>query len=300
MPDRIKTELEVIDERFRGCQGDEWVERLYTGGRWTEGPAYFPAGRYLVFSDIPNDRMLRFDELTGAIGVFRAPAGYSNGNTVDRQGRLVTCEHGHRRVTRTEHDGTVTVLTDRYEGNRLNSPNDLVERSDRSIWFTDPSYGIDSDYEGHKAVSEIGACNVYRIDPSTGETTVVADDFVRPNGLAFSADERHLYIVDTRQKHIRRFDVEDEVRLTGGDVFATCDAGSFDGVRLDDAGRIWAAAHDGLHCFDPDGTLLGKLHIPEIVSNLTFGGPKRNDLFITATSSLYSVRLNICGVRYQS
>jgi len=300
VPDRIKTELEVIDERFRGCQGDEWVERLYTGGRWTEGPAYFPAGRYLVFSDIPNDRMLRFDELTGAIGVFRAPAGYSNGNTVDRQGRLVTCEHGHRRVTRTEHDGTVTVLTDRYEGNRLNSPNDLVERSDRSIWFTDPSYGIDSDYEGHKAVSEIGACNVYRIDPSTGETTVVADDFVRPNGLAFSADERHLYIVDTRQKHIRRFDVEDEVRLTGGDVFATCDAGSFDGVRLDDAGRIWAAAHDGLHCFDPDGTLLGKLHIPEIVSNLTFGGPKRNDLFITATSSLYSVRLNICGVRYQS
>ena len=298
MADRIRTQLEVIDERFRGCQGDEWMERLYTGGRWTEGPAYFPAGRYLLFSDIPNDRMLRFDELTGAVGVFRAPAGYSNGNTVDRQGRLLSCEHGHRRVTRTEHDGTVTVLTDRYEGKRLNSPNDLVERSDRSIWFTDPSYGIDSDYEGHKAVSEIGACNVYRIDPSTGETTVVADDFVRPNGLAFSADERHLYIADTREKHIRRFDVEDEDRLTGGEVFATCDAGSFDGIRLDDAGRIWAAAHDGLHCFEPDGTLLGKLHVPEIVSNLTFGGPKRNDLFITATSSVYSLRLNICGVRY--
>ena len=290
--------MEVIDERFRGCQGDEWMEHLYTGGRWTEGPAYFPAGRYLLFSDIPNDRMLRFDELTGAVGVFRAPAGYSNGNTVDRQGRLLSCEHGHRRVTRTEHDGTVTVLTDRYEGKRLNSPNDLVERSDRSIWFTDPSYGIDSDYEGHKAVSEIGACNVYRIDPSTGETTVVADDFVRPNGLAFSADERHLYIADTREKHIRRFDVEDEGRLTGGEVFATCDAGSFDGIRLDDAGRIWAAAHDGLHCFEPDGRLLGKLHVPEIVSNLTFGGPKRNDLFITATSSVYSLRLNICGVRY--
>jgi gluconolactonase len=296
--DRIRTQLEVIDERFRGCQGDEWMERLYTGGRWTEGPAYFPAGRYLVFSDIPNDRMLRFDELTGTVGVFRAPAGYPNGNTVDRLGRLLSCEHGHRRVTRTEHDGTVTVLTDRVGGKRLNSPNDLVERSDRSIWFTDPSYGIDSDYEGHKAVSEIGACNVYRVDPSTGETTVVADDFVRPNGLAFSADERHLYIVDTREKHIRRFDVEDEVRLTGGEVFATCDAGSFDGIRLDDAGRIWAAAHDGLHCFDPDGTLLGKLHVPEIVSNLTFGGPKRNDLFITATSSVYSLRLNLCGVRY--
>lgn len=298
MADRIRTQLEVIDERFRGCQGDEWMERLYTGGRWTEGPAYFPAGRYLVFSDIPNDRMLRFDELTAAVGVYRAPAGYSNGNTVDRLGRLVSCEHGHRRVTRTEHDGTVTVLTDRYEGKRLNSPNDLVERSDRSIWFTDPSYGIDSDYEGHKAVSEIGACNVYRVDPLSGETTVVADDFIRPNGLAFSADERHLYIVDTREKHIRRFDVEGEDRLAGGDVFATCDAGSFDGLRLDDAGRIWAAAHDGLHCFDPDGTLLGKLHVPEIVSNLTFGGPKRNDLFITATSSVYSLRLNLCGVRY--
>jgi gluconolactonase len=295
--DRIRTELEVIDERFRGCRGDRWVERLYTGCRWTEGPAYFPAGRYLLFSDIPNDRMLRFDELTGAVGVFRAPAGYSNGNTVDRQGRLVSCEHGHRRVTRTEHDGSVTVLTDRYEGKRLNSPNDLVEHSDRSIWFTDPSYGIDSDYEGHKAVSEIGACNVYRVDPASGETTVVADDFVRPNGLAFSADERQLYVSDTGSDQIRRFDVADG-RLTAGEVFATSDAGSFDGIRLDEAGRVWAAAHDGLHCFDPDGTLLGKLHIPEIVSNLTFGGPKRNDLFITATSSVYSLRLNVCGVRY--
>jgi gluconolactonase len=295
--DRIRTRLEVIDERFRGCQGDEWVACLYTGGRWTEGPAYFPAGRYLLFSDIPNDRMLRFDELTGAIGEFRAPAGYANGNAVDRQGRLLSCEHGHRRVTRTEHDGSVTVLTDRYDGKRLNSPNDLVEHSDGTIWFTDPSYGIDSDYEGHKAVSEIGACNVYRVDPSTGETTVVADDFVRPNGLAFSADERQLYVVDTRQKHIRRFDVAGR-RLLGGEVFATCGAGSFDGIRIDEVGRIWAAAHDGVHCFDPDGTLLGKLHIPEIVSNVTFGGPRRNDLFITATSSVYSLRLNVCGVRY--
>jgi len=298
MVDRIRTELESIDERFRGLKGDRWVERLYTGGRWTEGPAYFPAGRYLLFSDIPNDRMLRFDELTGTVGVFRTPAGYSNGNTVDRQGRLVSCEHGNRRVTRTEHDGSVTVLTDGYDGKRLNSPNDLVEHSDRSIWFTDPAYGIDSDYEGHQAVSEIGACNVYRVDPSTGETTVVADDFARPNGLAFSADERQLYVVDSHHKHIRRFDVEAKVRLAGGEVFATCDAGSFDGIRFDDAGRIWAAAHDGLPCFDPDGTLLGKLHIPEAVSNLTFGGPKRNDLFVTATSSIYSLRLNLCGVRY--
>jgi len=295
--DRMRTELEVIDERFRGCQGDEWVERLFTGGRWTEGPAYFPAGRYLVFSDIPNDRMLRVDELTGTVGVYRAPAAYSNGNTVDREGRLVTCEQGHRRLTRTEHDGSVTVLADRHDGMRFNSPNDLVEHSDRSIWFTDPSYGIDSDYEGHTAASEIGACNVYRLDPTTGDTTVVADDFVRPNGLAFSPDETQLYIVDTRQKHIRRFDVAGN-SLSGGEVFATCDAVSFDGIRLDNVGRIWAAAHDGLHCFDPDGSLLGKLHLPEIVSNLTFGGPKRNDLFITATSSVYSIRLNCGGVRY--
>jgi gluconolactonase len=296
--DRIKTELEVIDERFRSCQGDEWVEHLYTGCRWTEGPAYFPAGRFLLFSDIPNDRVLRFDETTRAVGVFMAPAGYANGHTVDRQGRLLSCEHGHRRVTRTEHDGTVTVIADSYEGKRLNSPNDLVEHSDGSIWFTDPSYGIDSDYEGHQAESEIGACNVYRVDPHTGKTRLVADDFVRPNGLAFSADERQLYVVDTRERHIRRFEVTPDATLSGGAVFATCDAGSFDGLRLDALGRIWAAAHDGLHCFDPDGTLLGKLHLPEIVSNLTFGGPKRNDLYITATSSLYAVRLNVVGARY--
>ena len=158
--DRIRTRLEVIDERFRGYQGDEWVERLYTGCRWAEGQAYFAASRSLVFSDIPNDRVLRFDELTGAVGVLRAPAGYSNGHTVDREGRLLSCEQGHRRVTRTEHDGTVTVISDNYDGKRFNSPNDLVEDSDGSIWFTDPSYGIDSDYEGHQAESEIGACNV--------------------------------------------------------------------------------------------------------------------------------------------
>jgi gluconolactonase len=295
---RIRTQFEVIDQRFRSCQGDEWVERLYCGCRWAEGPAYFPASRSLIFSDIPNDRVLRFDELTGSVGVFRAPAGYSNGHTVDRRGRLVSCEQGHRRVTRTEHDGSVTVLSDSYVGKRLNSPNDLVERSDGTIWFTDPSYGIDSDYEGHKAQSEIGACNVYRLDPETGEMRIAAHDFVRPNGIAFSTDEQQLYVVDTREHHIRRFDVVEGDTLTGGEVFATCSAGSFDGLRLDDVGRIWAAAHDGLHCFDQDGTLLGKLHLPEIASNLTFGGPKRNDLFITATSSLYAIRLNAGAARY--
>jgi gluconolactonase len=294
----IKTEFEVLDERFGRVDGDSIVEVLYSGCRWAEGPAYFPAGRYLVFSDIPNDRMLRWDETTGAVGVFRSPAGYTNGHTVDRQGRLISCEQGNRRVTRTEHDGSVTVLADRYQGKRFNSPNDVVERADGSVWFTDPSYGIDSDYEGNQADTEIGACHVYRVEPASGEVGVVADDFVRPNGLAFSLDERQLYIVDTRRKHMRRFDVAEDGTLTGGAVFAECDAGSFDGVRLDSVGRVWVAAHDGLHCFDPDGTLIGKLRLPESVSNLTFGGRKRNHLYITATTSLYSLRVNINGAAY--
>jgi gluconolactonase len=297
--DTVKACFEVLDERFRGCNGDEWMQRLHTGCRWTEGPAYFAAGRYLVFSDIPNDRMLRWDETTGAVGVFRQPARYANGHTVDRRGRLLSCEQGTRRVTRTEVDGSITVLADRYDAKRLNSPNDLVEHSDGSIWFTDPSYGIDSDYEGHRADSEIGGCHVYRVDPATALVRRVAGDFDRPNGLAFAPDERQLYIADTRRKHIRRFDVSEGGALAGGEVFATCDAGSFDGIRLDDRGRVWAAAHDGLHCFDPDGTLIGKLRVPEVVSNLTFGGPKRNELFITASSSLYSIRVNFNGATYR-
>jgi gluconolactonase len=298
MIEAIKARFEVVDERFRAVNGDQWMQRLYTGCRWTEGPAYFPAGRYLVFSDIPNDRMLRLDETTGTVGVFREPSGYANGHTVDRNGRLISCEQGNRRVTRTEHDGSITVLADRYDGKRLNSPNDVVERADGSIWFTDPSYGIDSDYEGHQAPSEIGACHVYRIDPASGRVSIVADDFERPNGLAFSLDERELYIVDTRARHIRRFAADEDGTLSGGEVFAACDAGSFDGIRLDDAGRVWAAAHDGLHCFDPDGSLIGKLFIPEIVANFTFGGPQRNQLYITASSSLYGIRVNVNGARY--
>jgi gluconolactonase len=294
--EKVKVRFERLDDRFGGTDGDEWMERLFADGRWTEGPAYFPAGRYLVFSDIPNDRVLRWDETTGAVGVFAQPAGYANGHTVDRQGRLVSCEHGNRRVSRVEHDGTVTVLADRVEGKRLNSPNDVVERADGSVWFTDPSYGIDSDYEGHRSPSEVDGCHVYRVDPS-GTLTVVADDFERPNGLAFSADEETLYIVDTRRAHIRRFTLDGD-GLAGGEVFATCDTGSFDGLRLDATGRIWAAAHDGLHCFAADGTLLGKLLVPEIVSNLTFGGPKLNHLFITATTSVYTMRVNFNGCRY--
>ncbi|GAA2760513.1 SMP-30/gluconolactonase/LRE family protein [Actinopolymorpha rutila] len=299
----VTERFEIIDERFSTLvKTSAQVEQLYQGCRWAEGPAYFPAGRYLVWSDIPNDRMLRWDETTGAVGVFREPAGFTNGNTVDRQGRLVTCEHGNRRVTRTEHDGSLTVLTDNFGGKRYNSPNDVVVKSDGSVWFTDPAYGIDSDYEGHQADSEIGACHVYRWDATTGEVRIVADDFVRPNGLAFSPDETRLYVSDTGSthhrggpRHMRVFDVAADGTLSGGKEFATCTSGLFDGFRLDTAGRIWASAADGVHCYHPDGTLLGKILVPETVANVEFGGPRRNRLFIAATTSLYSVLLPVNG-----
>jgi gluconolactonase len=292
-------DYDVIDERFGACVRETAkVERLFEGCRWAEGPAYFPAGRYLVWSDIPNDRMLRWDETTGQVGVFRSPSRYSNGNTVDREGRLVTCEHGARRVTRTEHDGSITVLADRHEGKRLNSPNDVVVHSDGSIWFTDPSYGIESDYEGYMAESEIGGCHVYRIDPATGAMRIVADDFDHPNGLAFSADERTLYVSDTglTPSPIRAFAVGADGSLSGGDVLMECDAGMFDGFRLDETGRIWTSAGDGVHCFEPDGTLLGKVRVPETVANVVFGGPRGNRLFICGTSSLYAVLLPVRGL----
>ncbi|MFB9893683.1 SMP-30/gluconolactonase/LRE family protein [Planobispora takensis] len=293
----VPAEFDVLDERFATVGGDERIERLHHGCRWAEGPVYVPAGRYLLWSDIPNDRMLRWDELTGAVGPFRVPAGYANGHTLDARGRLISCEQGNRRVTRTEHDGSITVIADRWEGRRLNSPNDVVVRSDGSIWFTDPSYGITSDYEGHRAESEIGADNVYRADPVTGEVRLVAGDFVRPNGLAFSPDERQLYVADTRRKHLRAFDVHDDGTLSGGKVLAECAAGSFDGIRLDDTGRIWAATHEGVHCFTPDGTLIGRLPLPEKTSNLVFGGLKRNWLFMTASTSVYAIMLNVRGAR---
>jgi len=299
------TSTVVFDERFRSLIiPTARLEKLAEGCRWAEGPAYFPAGRYLVWSDVPNDRMLRYDETTGHVGVFRHPSGYSNGNTVDREGRLVTCEHGTRRVTRTEHDGSITVIASQFDGKRLNSPNDVVVRSDGSIWFTDPAYGIDSDYEGHKAESEIGACHVYRVDPSSGAVSLVADDFVRPNGLAFSPDETRLYVADTGAthepdgpRHIRVFDVDEAGRLHNGRLFATCTEGLFDGFRLDEAGRIWTSAGDGVHCYDPDGTLLGKILFPEIVANVVFGGPKRNRLYVCATTSLYAIMLPVNGAK---
>ncbi|WCB91515.1 Gluconolactonase [Baekduia alba] len=295
--DRIRARWQRLDDRFAGVNGDEHLKVLYDDGSWLEGPAYSAAWRTLLFSDIPNDQVLAWDEASGAVGVWRSPGGYANGRTIDRAGRMLQCEQGTRSVTRTEPDASITVLADRWRGARLNSPNDLVERSDGSVWFTDPSYGIDSDYEGFRTEPEIDGCHVYRRDPD-GTVTAVATDFVRPNGLAFSTDERQLYVVDTRQRHIRVFDVLDDLSLAGGAVFGTCDAGSFDGVRLDDAGRVWVAAHDGLHCFGPDGVLLGKLLVPEVCSNLTFGGPKRNVLFVTASQLLLSIRLNVAGAVY--
>ncbi|MFB4276287.1 MULTISPECIES: SMP-30/gluconolactonase/LRE family protein [unclassified Nonomuraea] len=298
MTDTIPTEFEVLDERASGFGGDDKVEILYTGTRWAEGPVYFPAGRFLVWSDIPNERMLRWDEMTGAVGPFRQPSGYTNGNTLDREGRLISCEQGNRRVTRTEHDGSITVIADRWQGRRFNSPNDVVVHSDGSVWFTDPPYGILSNYEGVAAEQEIDGCHVYRADPVTGEVRIVADDFVRPNGLAFSPDERRLYIADTKARHLRVFEVGDDGTLGGGKVFAEgAEKDNFDGLRLDDAGRVWTAAGKGVLCYDPDGTLIARLRLPESTANLVFGGPKRNRVFITASSSLYSLMTNVTGAR---
>jgi gluconolactonase len=297
--------FESLDDRFSSliipiCN----LERLHQGTRWAEGPVYFADGRYLVWSDIPNDRMLRWDEESGAVTLFRSPANFSNGNTRDRQGRLITCEHGARRVTRTEYDGAITVVADRYRGKRLNSPNDVVVRADGTIWFTDPTYGILTDYEGHKAESEIGRCNVYRVDPGDGSVEMVADDFDKPNGLAFSGDGKTLFIADSgrshgaeKPHHIRAFDVSDANTLSGGRLFAVIEPGIPDGLRLDVGGNVWTSAGDGVQCYSPTGDLLGKIVIPEPVANLTFGGPRKNRLFITATSSLYSVFLNTSGVQ---
>jgi gluconolactonase len=304
----LSDDFEVLDPRFEKLVfGNVRVEKLWTGCRWAEGPAWFAAGRYLVWSDIPNDRMLRWDETDGGVSVFRQPALNTNGHTVDLQGRLVSCEHRGRCVSRTEHDGSRTVLASQVDGKRLNSPNDVVVKSDGSIWFTDPSYGIDSDYEGDASRNEQGAQRVYRIDGTSGAITVVASDFVQPNGLAFAPDESLLYIVDTGATHVangphhvRRFHVWENGKLTGGEVFATCPNGLYDGLRVDVHGNLWLSAGDGVHCHAEDGTLLGKVRIPETVANVCFGGTKLNRLFICGTSSLYAVYLNTRGARPQA
>ena len=279
---------------------------LWTGAAWAEGPVYFRDGDFLLFSDIPNNRMIRFvpdhTGLQGTASVYRQPANNTNGHTRDLEGRLLSCEHGGRRVSRTEYDGRVVTVVDRFEGKRLNSPNDVVVKSDGTIWFTDPSYGILSDLEGWQAEPEYGGCYVFRFDPKTGRLEVMADDFVKPNGIAFSPDEKRLYIADTGQSHdpdgphhIRVFDVAEDGRLSGGKVFAVCDAGFFDGFRCDTDGRVWTSAGDGVHCYTPEGRLLGKILVPEIVANVCFGGLKRNRLYICGTTSLYAVYTHVNG-----
>lgn len=281
--------VEVIDPRFQKYKvGNAAVERLYTGTRWAEGPVWFADGRYLLFSDIPNNRMLRWLEETGEVSVFRSPSNYSNGNYRDRQGRLLTCEHDTRRVTRTEYDGTITVLMDRFEDKKLNAPNDLAVHSDGAIWFSDPGHGIMSNYEGHKAPFELPA-NVYRFDPKTREATVVATDMDKPNGLCFSPDEKNLYVVDTGiPKHpgdplpIRVYDVVDGMRLKNGRLFVNMSPWL---VRWDSLRR----GRQRLVCCRMGGGRLqrgARLRPRSACANLCFGGAKRNRLVMTASQSL--------------
>lgn len=290
--------------RFRPyVVGNARLEVLHTGMRWAEGPVWFADAGCLLLSDVPSDRILRWVEGQGA-SVYREPSNHANGNTRDRQGRLLTCESGGRRVMRTELDGSQTVLADRYQGKRLNSPNDIVVKSDDTIWFTDPDYGILSDFTGNKAPSELGARHVFRLDPGTGELRSVCGDMAKPNGLAFSPDERILYVADSGASHdlegphhILAYDVGDDGSLRNRRVFAVIDAGIPDGFRVDVDGNVWTSAEDGVHCIAPDGELIGKILVPETVANVTFGGPKRNRLFIAAASSLYAVFVGTRGAQ---
>ena len=280
------------------------VERLATGCRWSEGPVWFGDARCLLWSDIPNNRILRWDEETGTTSAYRKPSDYANGNTRDRQGRLVTCEHGGRRVSRTEHDGAVTTLIDRFEGKRLNSPNDVVVKSDGSIWFTDPYFGLTSDYEGYRAEQELPT-NLYRLDPATGQATVMDAEVEGPNGLAFSPDERVLYVVGSRAspRHILAYDVVDDgVRLANRRVLIDAGPGTPDGFRVDEDGNLWCGwgmgtpELDGVMVFSPQGEPIGRIQLPERCANLCFGGRARNRLFMAASQSLYSLYVNTRGV----
>lgn len=298
--------IETLDPRFEQYRiFSAAVERLFTGCRWSEGPVWFAAGRYFLWSDIPNNRILKWEEETGAVSVFRKPSDYANGNTRDRQGRLVTCEHGGRRITRTEYDGTVTVLADKWQGKRLNSPNDIVVKSDGSIWFTDPPFGIRGHYEGDKAESEVEQA-VYRIDGESGDLSIVADDVLGPNGLCFSPDERILYIVESRgvpHRKILAYDVADNGREIENKrvLIDAGPGGTPDGMRCDIDGNLWCGwgmgseALDGVLVFAPDGTKIGRIALPERCANVCFGGLKRNRLFMAAGQSLYALYVNTQG-----
>jgi gluconolactonase len=299
--------VEVIDARFdRYRLKLARVERIATGFRWSEGPVWFGDLRTLLWSDIPNNRMMRWDEESGAVSVFRKPSNFANGHTRDRQGRLVSCEHGTRRVTRTEHDGAITVLADGYRGKRLNSPNDIVAKSDGSIWFTDPSFGILGYYEGFKAEPELPT-NVYRIDPATGEIAAMIEGLVNPNGLAFSPDEKILYVVEcgSPPRRIVAYDLDASGRELGpGRTLIDAGPGTPDGFRCDVDGNLWCGwgmgseELDGVRVFSPAGEAIGHVHLPERCANLCFGGPKRNRLFMAASQSVYALYVNTQGVPY--
>jgi gluconolactonase len=296
--------FEVLDPRFNAMVlPNAPLEKLAEGFRWLEGPVWFADHQCLLFSDIPNDRVLRWTA-AGGVSSFRQPSHFENGHTRDRDGRLVSCSHRKRCIMRTELDGRITVLADHFDGKRLNSPNDVVAKSDGTIWFTDPPYGIQTDYEGGKQTAELPA-NVYRFDPAGDTLTVVADDFDGPNGLCFSPDEKYLYISESGLQfaadpvqEIRRFDLgNDGTRLTNGRSFHKVQPGFCDGLRCDEDGNVWSSAADGVHCIDPAGTLLGKIKVPYTVSNLTFGGRNRSRLFICASHTLYAIYINRRGAQ---
>ncbi len=294
----------INDRRFeRLIVGTEKLRKLWTGAIWAEGPVYFADGDYVLWSDIPNDRLMKWSAKDGP-SVFKQPCGHMNGHTLDRQARMVSCEHGNRRVSRMETDGSIVTVVDRYRGKRLNSPNDVAVKSDGTIWFTDPPYGILSDREGHKSDSELGKNYVFRFDPKSADLRIVADDFDKPNGLCFSPDESRIYIADTGASHtkdgphhIRVFDVAGGDKLVNGKLFANINPGMADGLRVDTEGNVWTSAGDGIQVFTPQAELVGKVLVPEVVANLTFGGPRKDTLFITATTSLYSVRVNAKGAQ---
>ena len=296
-------DIVVLDPRFHKIAlGHTGIKRIATGFDFTEGPVWFGDGRYLLFSDIPNDRILRWDETTGGISVFRDPSHYANGNTRDRQGRLITCEHDTQRLTRTEYDGSVVVLADRWEGKKLTGPNDVVVKSDGTIWFSDNGAGTRGNYLGHTAPQE-HPFRVYRYDPYTATLTIVVGDMARPNGLCFSPDESRLYVVDTPNEGAKStfvYDVVDNgTRVTDGRVFFG-GVGWADGIRCDAEGNVWCGfsggeGEDGVAVFAPDGALIGRVLLPERCANVCFGGRKRNRLFMAASQSVYALYVEAQG-----